>query len=90
MFVSGLPLAPLFALINNLFEIRIDAINYVVNFRRPVAQRAEDIGGFEPFILYLILYLKFHQMSVGEKRCICNEGIDRSAKFGHWIDFDFR
>ena len=46
MFVSGLPLAPLFALINNLFEIRIDAINYVNNFRRPVAQRAEDIGAW--------------------------------------------
>lgn len=44
MFVAAFPLAPLFALINNILELRIDAINFVVNFRRPVAERAQGIG----------------------------------------------
>jgi hypothetical protein len=38
------PLAPLFALINNIFEIRIDALKVVKEFRRPVARRAMGIG----------------------------------------------
>ena len=44
MFVAAFPLAPLFALINNILELRIDAINFVINFRRPVAERAQGIG----------------------------------------------
>lgn len=44
MFVAAFPLAPFFALINNVVELRIDAINFLVNFRRPVAERAEGIG----------------------------------------------
>ena len=44
MFVAAFPLAPLFALINNILELRIDAINFVVNFRRPVAERSQGIG----------------------------------------------
>ncbi|KAJ7340369.1 Anoctamin-4 [Desmophyllum pertusum] len=44
MFVAAFPLAPLFALINNILELRIDAINFAVNFRRPVAERAQGIG----------------------------------------------
>ena len=43
MFVAAFPLAPLFALINNILELRIDAINFVVNFRRPVAERSQGI-----------------------------------------------
>ena len=46
LFVAAFPLAPLFALINNIVELRIDAINFVVNFRRPVAQRAQGIGAW--------------------------------------------
>ncbi|KAK3739467.1 hypothetical protein QZH41_007863, partial [Actinostola sp. cb2023] len=46
MFVAAFPLAPFFALLNNILELRIDAINFVVNFRRPVAQRAQDIGSW--------------------------------------------
>ena len=44
MFVAAFPLAPLFALLNNVLELRIDAINFAVNFRRPVAERAQGIG----------------------------------------------
>lgn len=39
IFVSAFPLAPLFALINNMFEIRLDAKKMITTFRRPVAQR---------------------------------------------------
>ncbi len=46
MFVAAFPLAPLFAWLNNIVEIRLDSINFVNNFRRPVAQRAEDIGAW--------------------------------------------
>jgi len=39
IFVSAFPLAPLLALINNVFEIRLDAKKMLLNFKRPVAQR---------------------------------------------------
>ena len=44
MFVAAFPLAPLIALITNLVEIRIDAVNMVKAFRRPVAYQSEGIG----------------------------------------------
>ncbi len=34
MFVPAFPLAPLFALINNIFEIRIDAYKILIGTRR--------------------------------------------------------
>jgi hypothetical protein len=43
-FCLSFPLAPLFALINNIFEIRIDALKVVREFRRPVARHAMGIG----------------------------------------------
>ena len=46
MFVAAFPLAPVCALINNIIEIRVDAYNKVHNSRRPVAERAEDIGAW--------------------------------------------
>ena len=39
IFVSAFHLAPLFALINNVFEIRLDARKMILAFKRPVAQR---------------------------------------------------
>ncbi|XP_031570691.1 anoctamin-4-like [Actinia tenebrosa] len=44
IFVTAFPLGPLFALINNLIEIRLDAYKFVCVFRRPMAARAQDIG----------------------------------------------
>ncbi|XP_041377832.1 anoctamin-7-like [Gigantopelta aegis] len=44
IFVAAFPLAPLFALLNNWVEIRLDANKFVSETRRPVAERAEDIG----------------------------------------------
>ncbi|XP_071945717.1 anoctamin-7-like isoform X1 [Antedon mediterranea] len=44
IFVASFPLAPLFALLNNWIEIRLDGAKYLCEVRRPVAERAEDIG----------------------------------------------
>ncbi|XP_006145308.1 anoctamin-7 [Tupaia chinensis] len=45
IFVAAFPLAPLFALLNNWVEIRLDAHKFFLcNYRRPVAQRAQGIG----------------------------------------------
>uniref|UniRef100_A0A8C3SNI2 Anoctamin n=1 Tax=Chelydra serpentina TaxID=8475 RepID=A0A8C3SNI2_CHESE len=44
IFVAAFPLAPLFALLNNWVEIRLDAQKFVCEYRRPVAYRAQDIG----------------------------------------------
>ncbi|XP_065837575.1 anoctamin-4-like isoform X2 [Oscarella lobularis] len=44
IFVAAFPLAPLFALLNNILEIRLDGKKFVTFLRRPVAQRAQDIG----------------------------------------------
>ncbi|XP_041833879.1 anoctamin-2b isoform X2 [Melanotaenia boesemani] len=44
LFVASFPLAPLFALLNNIIEIRLDAKKFVTELRRPVTIRAKDIG----------------------------------------------
>ncbi|GBP81844.1 Anoctamin-4 [Eumeta japonica] len=44
LFVAAFPLAPLFALLNNIAEIRLDAYKMVTQARRPLAERVEDIG----------------------------------------------
>ena len=44
IFVAAFPLAPFFALVNNLMEIRLDAYKFVTQLRRPFAARAQDIG----------------------------------------------
>ena len=44
IFVAAFPLAPFFALANNIFEIRIDSDKFVGEVRRPIADRAQDIG----------------------------------------------
>ena len=42
--MAAFPLAPLFALLNNWIEIRLDAAKYISEVRRSVADRAQDIG----------------------------------------------
>uniref|UniRef100_A0A670J0Y7 Anoctamin n=1 Tax=Podarcis muralis TaxID=64176 RepID=A0A670J0Y7_PODMU len=44
IFVAAFPLAPLFALLNNWVEIRLDAQKFACEYRRPVAERAQDIS----------------------------------------------
>lgn len=42
--MAAFPLAPLFALLNNWAEIRVDAQKFVCEYQRPVAERAQGIG----------------------------------------------
>ncbi|XP_018333049.1 anoctamin-1 isoform X2 [Agrilus planipennis] len=44
IFVTAFPLAPLFALINNIFEMRLDAKKFIKYYRRPVPRRVKNIG----------------------------------------------
>lgn len=44
LFVVAFPLAPLFALLNNVFEMRLDAKKFLKYYRRPVPTRVKDIG----------------------------------------------
>ncbi|KRY39173.1 Anoctamin-1 [Trichinella spiralis] len=43
LFVSIFPLAPMICLLNNIVEVRLDAINFVVSYRRPVPIRVAGI-----------------------------------------------
>uniref|UniRef100_A0A3Q3B3G7 Anoctamin n=1 Tax=Kryptolebias marmoratus TaxID=37003 RepID=A0A3Q3B3G7_KRYMA len=58
LFVASFPLAPLFALLNNIIEIRLDAKKFVTELRRPVAARAKDIGG-----VFFFTYISFPKLS---------------------------
>lgn len=44
IFVAAFPLAPLFALLNNILEMRLDAQKFLKFYRRPVPQRVKNIG----------------------------------------------
>uniref|UniRef100_A0A8C1XDY5 Anoctamin n=1 Tax=Cyprinus carpio TaxID=7962 RepID=A0A8C1XDY5_CYPCA len=44
LFVASFPLAPVFALLNNVIEIRLDAAKFVTEIRRPDAVSAKEIG----------------------------------------------
>ncbi|XP_060605683.1 anoctamin-4-like isoform X3 [Ruditapes philippinarum] len=51
IFVAAFPLGPLCCLLNNMIEIRFDALKFTTDLRRPLGERAGDIG-----IWYEILY----------------------------------
>ncbi|GAB1292140.1 Anoctamin-5 [Apodemus speciosus] len=51
LFVASFPLAPLFALLNNIMGIRVDAWKLTTQYRRPVAAKAHSIGVWQD-ILY--------------------------------------
>ncbi|KAL1491248.1 hypothetical protein ABEB36_011870 [Hypothenemus hampei] len=44
IFVAAFPLAPFFALLNNILEMRLDGTKLLTLYRRPVSQRVRDIG----------------------------------------------
>ncbi|RIA84496.1 calcium-activated chloride channel-domain-containing protein [Glomus cerebriforme] len=56
LFGVAFPLAPLFAWINNITEIRSDAFKYIKALQRPVGHRAEDLGMWEK-ILTIISFI---------------------------------
>eukprot|EP00050_Salpingoeca_kvevrii_P011072 m.12487 g.12487 ORF g.12487 m.12487 type:complete len:946 (+) comp3237_c0_seq1:137-2974(+) len=53
LFVPAFPLAPLFALLNNIFEIRVDSSKLVLAYRRPVAFRAGGIGVWQKLLEFV-------------------------------------
>uniref|UniRef100_A0A8C9YI00 Anoctamin n=1 Tax=Sander lucioperca TaxID=283035 RepID=A0A8C9YI00_SANLU len=50
LFVASFPLAPVLALVNNIFEIRVDAWKITTQFRRIVPEKAQDIGAWQPIL----------------------------------------
>ncbi|XP_034528964.1 anoctamin-6 isoform X2 [Notolabrus celidotus] len=50
LFVASFPLAPVLALVNNLFEIRVDAWKITTQFRRIMPEKAQDIGAWQPIL----------------------------------------
>ncbi|XP_039268721.2 anoctamin-4-like isoform X2 [Styela clava] len=50
LFVASFPLAPLFALLNNVIEIRLDAYKFTTQIRRLPARRCENIGMWFPIL----------------------------------------
>ncbi|KAJ3108052.1 Anoctamin-7 [Phlyctochytrium planicorne] len=52
MFVSINPLAPFFALLNNIYELRADAYKVLIMNQRPIPARAQDIGSWEHILRF--------------------------------------
>ncbi|KAK3592615.1 hypothetical protein CHS0354_008152 [Potamilus streckersoni] len=51
IFVAAFPIGPLCCLLNNIIEIRFDALKFTTDLRRPVAEKTADIG-----IWFSVLY----------------------------------
>ncbi|XP_041833675.1 anoctamin-6 isoform X2 [Melanotaenia boesemani] len=50
LFVASFPLAPVLALINNVFEVRVDAWKLTTQCRRGVPEKAQDIGAWQTIL----------------------------------------
>lgn len=44
LFACAFPIAPLFALVNNIFELRLDAQKILKYYKRPVPYQVPNIG----------------------------------------------
>lgn len=49
-FVVAFPLAPLFALLNNIINLRLQAIRYTTSSQRTVAFRVQGLGAWNAII----------------------------------------
>eukprot|EP00053_Salpingoeca_punica_P016735 m.159045 g.159045 ORF g.159045 m.159045 type:complete len:933 (+) comp17033_c0_seq2:80-2878(+) len=56
LFVAAFPLGPLFALGNNILEIRVDAGKLCNVYRRPPATRAANIGVWEGVLTFVSIF----------------------------------
>lgn len=63
IFSSAFPLGPLFALLNNIFEMRLDGKKMLRYFRRPIS--SGSIGDFEIWIIILNVIAKLGVISNG-------------------------
>ena len=68
MFAASMPLAPLFALVNNIFEIRIDAHKLIRYTRRLVQARKCRARFFRPALFKHECFKKFNNS-------VCRRGI---------------
>ena len=93
LFVAAFPLGPFFALLNNMIEVRVDAYKFVVLYRRPLAQKVQDIGIWYPIlesvvklsvvvnVRYVILHL-YLLSNIGLKYCdIISDGSETTLLF---------
>lgn len=55
MFACSFPLGPLVLLVTSMLDVRVDALKLLWLRRRPVAQRAQDIGAWANIIQFLNL-----------------------------------
>lgn len=66
LFVASFPLAPVLALVNNLFEIRVDAWKITTQFRRVVPEKAQDIGAWQPILQGVAILAVVTNVSYGQ------------------------
>lgn len=63
--MAAFPLAPLFAVLNNILEIRLDAYKFLVNTQRPVPAQV-CIASFLPFLTASAKLILFSSVLRGE------------------------
>lgn len=78
LFVASFPLAPLFALLNNIIEVRLDAKKFVTELRRPDTVRAKDIGKQ----LKIIKVIRTTRIEYREKKKILTSPVFHLQEFG--------
>lgn len=83
LFVASFPLAPLFALLNNIIEVRLDAKKFVTELRRPDTVRAKDIGKQ----LKIIKVIRTTRIEYREKKKILTSPVFHLQEFGitFWV-----
>ena len=52
------------ALINNVFEIRLDAYKYTTQLRRPIGDQARDIGIWHNILHFITYMAVFSNVSI--------------------------
>ncbi|EPB77588.1 hypothetical protein ANCCEY_03346 [Ancylostoma ceylanicum] len=62
LFVAAFPLAPFFAVLNNILEIRLDAYKFLVNTQRPVPAQALVIAFTSDFVPKTMYWFAKHSM----------------------------
>lgn len=80
IFVAAFPLAPLFALLNNFVELRLDAQKLICETRRVIAHRAQNIGIWFPILEFLTQLAIISNVRPGrrERRLCLLQDISRS------------
>lgn len=81
LFVASFPLAPVLALVNNLFEIRVDAWKITTQFRRVVPEKAQDIGAWQPILQGVAILAVATNVSYSEEAVTRHMGSMTSAAF---------